>query len=95
MLGHHFGVSGVLADKVPYTFKATYSRQYGDYGIKDDFFATHPWQLSFAFECDLDKTLTSLPVSISFGAYCDVGELYKDSVGLTFRIGYSGSRKLM
>ena len=94
VLGHHFGVSGVLADKVPYTFKATYSRQYGDYRIKDDFFATHPWQLSFAFECDLDKALTGLPVSFSLGGYCDIGELYKDSVGLTLRVGYGGSRRI-
>lgn len=94
VLGHHFGLSGIIAGKIPYMFKATYSRQYGDYRIEDEFFAAKPRQLSFALECELDKELTGLPIAFSLGAYLDVGELYENSVGLTLRVGYGGSRLL-
>lgn len=45
-----------------------------------------------ALEADITKNATGLPVTFSAGLYGDVGKLYQNSVGLTFKVTYSGSR---
>ena len=85
--GHHLAISGMVARKVPYRFKATYTDNFGTYGKP---YAGVPWQLSLALEADATKQTTSLPVSFSVGVYGDVGKLYPNSVGLTLRISYDG-----
>jgi hypothetical protein len=85
--GHHLAISGMVARKVPYRFKATYTDNFGTYGKP---YAGVPWQLSLALEADATKQATSLPVSFSVGVYGDVGKLYPNSVGLTLRISYDG-----
>lgn len=89
---HHFGISG-NAWKVPYTFKATYSRNYGCYGqVESSFYTSKPWQLSLALEACVNNKVTRMPVDIHLGLYSDVGELYPDSFGLTLKFSYAGSR---
>ena len=85
--GHHLGMSGMVAAKVPYKFKATFTENFGTY-INP--FKTSLWQLSMALEAELTKSLTDLPVSFSFGIYGDIGRLYQNSAGLTFKISYKG-----
>ena len=85
--GHHLAISGMVARKVPYRFKATYTDNFGTYGKP---YAGVPWQLSLALEADATKQAISLPVSFSVGVYGDVGKLYPNSVGLTLRISYDG-----
>ena len=90
---YHVGVSGNALEGVPYTFKATYSSNWGRYNIKEDnFFYTKPWQLSLALELEFGKDITSLPLTFAVGAYGDVGELYQNSFGLTLRIIYKDSK---
>ena len=89
---HHFGVSGNVW-KLPYTFKATYSRNYGCYGqAESSFYTSKPWQLSLALEACVNNKVTRMPVDIHLGLYSDVGELYPDSFGLTLKFSYAGSR---
>ena len=86
---YHLGVGGNAFEGVPYTFKATYSSNWGKYNIKDDnIFKTKPWQLSLALELDFGKEITSLPMIVSVGAYGDIGQLYQNSFGLTLKIKY-------
>ena len=85
--GHHLAIGGVIARKVPYRFKATYTDNFGTYGKP---FAAVPWQLSLALEADATKQATLLPVAFSVGVYGDIGKLYPSSAGLTLRITYDG-----
>ena len=86
--GHHIALAGMVARKVPYRFKATFTENFGTYGVP---YPETPWQLSLALEADLAKRLTRLPVVFSLGIYGDVGRLYPDSVGLTLKVSYAGS----
>ena len=88
--GHHVGLSGMVARKVPYRFKATFTENYGTYGKP---LQGTPWQLSMALEADLTGKLTRLPVVFSIGAYGDVGQLYPSCAGLTFRVSYAGFKR--
>lgn len=85
--GHHLGLSGMIV-KVPYTFKATFTENFGRYANP---LPGTPWQLSMALETTLSGELTRLPVDFSIGAYADVGKLYQNSVGLVFKTSYRGS----
>lgn len=88
--GHHLALAGVVAQKVPYRFKATFTENFGTY------FKPLPstlWQLSMALEADITSQATSLPVTFSVGLYGDVGKMYQNSAGLTFRILYGGTRR--
>lgn len=90
---HHVGVAGNISG-VPYRFKGTYSRNYGCYGQgSDSFYNAVPWQLSLGLEACVSRKVTRLPVDIHIGAYSDLGQLYPDSYGLTFRVSYSGTWK--
>lgn len=90
---HHFGLKGVIC-KIPYRFRATYSSNWGRYVDKaDSFFANKPRQLSLALEAELTQQITKLPVRFAVGAYCDWGQLYQDSVGISLRIFYNDSHK--
>ena len=89
--GHHIGIAGLVARKVPYRFKATFTENFGTYAIP---LADVPWQLSLALEADITREFTSLPVSFSCGLYGDIGRLYPDTIGLTFRVSYSGHTRL-
>lgn len=92
---HHLGIRGVAFDKIPYGFRATFSKNYGKYHQeKSSPFAASPWQLSMALDLELGERLMDLPCSFAVGVYGDVGELYQDSVGLTLRVCYRGTRTL-
>lgn len=88
--GHHLAIGGMVARKVPYRFKATFTENFGTYFTP---YANTPWQLSLALEADATKEATSLPVAFSVGVYGDVGKLYPSSAGLTLRITYDGFRR--
>ena len=88
--GHHLAIGGMVARKVPYRFKATFTENFGTYFTP---YANTPWQLSLALEADATKEATSLPVAFSVGVYGDVGKLYPLSAGLTLRITYDGFRR--
>ena len=91
---HHLGVKG-LAWKLPYTFKATYSSNWGRYSDKGEgFFASRPKQLSLALEVELPEQVTNIPITLVVGAYGDMGKVYRNSAGLSLRIIYKGSRPL-
>lgn len=90
---HHFGLKGVAFEKLPYRFLSTYSRNFGKYHQGESSpFASTPWQLSLALELEFGRRLMNLPFSFVAGAYADLGQLYQDSIGLTLKIIYSGSR---
>jgi hypothetical protein len=78
---------------VPYIFRGTYTRNYGNYHQKESsFFASTPWQLSLGLELEFGREVTNLPLTLGVGAYGDFGQLYQDSVGLTLRFIYGDSR---
>lgn len=86
--GHHIGIRGNMFE-IPYTFKGTYTRNYGRYKQGDaSFFATTPWQLSLALEMELGKKMARLPLNLAIGLYGDIGEVYQDCAGLTLKISY-------
>ena len=88
--GHHLALAGVVAQKVPYRFKATFTENFGTYPNP---LPLIPWQLSMALETDITKHATRLPVTFSVGLYGDVGKLYQNSAGLTFRVLYGGTHR--
>lgn len=89
---HHFGVKG-MAGPVPYTFKATYSSNWGRYfDDEHGFFSTRPKQLSLALEVELGEQVTNIPLVFAIGAYGDFGKVYNDSAGISLRILYGGSK---
>jgi hypothetical protein len=88
--GHHLAICGIVARRVPYRFKVTYTDNFGTYFSP---YASVPWQLSLALEADATRQVTSLPVAFSVGLYGDIGKLYPSSAGLTFRITYNGFRR--
>ena len=91
---HHFGVKGMIA-KLPYMLKATYSSNWGRYSNdSESVFNDKPKQLSLAFEVELGKQVTNLPVTFAAGAYGDFGKLYQNSVGLSLRVFYN-TRKVL
>lgn len=91
---HHLGVKGVAWD-LPYSFKATYSSNWGRYYKKDEgFFASHPKQLSLALEVELSEQVTKIPVSFVVGAYGDLGKVYRNGAGLSLRVIYGGSHSM-
>lgn len=90
VVAHHIGIGGKFARRIPYRFKATYSRNYGQYSQRMDLFDSVPEQLSLALEVDFPRFSRKFPVSVSVGAYGDVGELYQDSFGLVLRLSYAG-----
>ena len=91
---HHIGVMGV-AWSVPYSFKATYSSNWGRYADQGKgFFASHPQQLSLALEVELSEQVTNIPLTFAIGAYGDFGKVYANSAGISLRILYGGFRTL-
>lgn len=84
--GYHLGVDGLIA-KVPYRFKATFTENFGTYRNP---FPSKLCQLSLALEASLTKDITTLPVVFTVGLYGDIGKLYQNTAGLTFRITYGG-----
>ena len=87
-------MKGVIAKKVPYALKATYTVNYGVYNQSvDSFFAARPRQFSAALEAVINDRIWKMPVDLTIGVYGDVGELYQDSVGLTVKVGYKGFRR--
>lgn len=89
--GCHLGLKGFVNRKIPYSFKATYTNNLGNYHQGDgSFFATRPWQLSLALEAGLGSKVWKLPFDLTLGVYGDVGELYQDSIGVTLKIDYRG-----
>lgn len=86
---HHIGLAGVAFD-IPYSFKATYSSNWGTYNVP---FKDKPKQLSLALEAELGKNVTKLPVNFAVGLYGDFGKLYQNSAGITLRVTYKDSRR--
>ena len=90
----HLGLGGNMLEGVPYKFKSTFSSNWGTYrNPKESLFNTRPWQLSLALELDLGRNITNLPMTLSVGAYGDIGKLYQNSFGLTLRIRYDDFRR--
>ena len=90
----HAGLKGNLAKGLPYSFKGTFSLNYGRYGQKNSsFFATRPWQLSLAFDLGLERLFRAAPVNLNIGLYGDIGQLYQNSAGLTLKLSYSDFRR--
>ena len=90
----HAGLKGNLADGLPYTFKGTYSVNYGIYGRQEsEVFENKPWQVSLAFEMGFKRFMRNLPVNLHLGIYGDVGRLYQNCAGLTLRFSYVGARR--
>ena len=93
--GHHIGLKGMVAQKVPYRFRGTFTQNFGVYHqSSESFFASTPWQLSLGLDAEIPTALSGLPVSFNLGLYGDIGKLYHNSVGVTVRITYGGSRNL-
>ena len=90
VIGYHLGLAGMVARKVPYRIKATFTENLGIYANP---LSSEPWQLSMMIEADLLKESFRLPVDLSIGVYGDIGRLYQDSAGLTLRISYDGFRR--
>ena len=87
---HHVGVKGNLGN-MPYGFKTTYSSNWGNFGMGgNSIYHSRPWQLSLAFELEFAEAITTLPMSLSVGAYGDFGQLYQNCFGLMLRISYFG-----
>ena len=88
---HHVGVKGNMGN-MPYGFKATYSSNWGNFGMAgNSIYHSRPWQLSLALELEFGRAVTNLPVSLSVGAYGDIGKLYQNCFGLTLKVSYSSS----
>lgn len=86
--GHHIGIRGIMSG-IPYTFKGTYTRNYGKYKQgNSSFFATAPWQLSLALELEIGERFNRLPVNLSTSIYGDIGQVYQNSAGLALKISY-------
>ena len=88
--GLHLGLKGMVASKVPYAMKITYTGNYGVYNQPaSSYFESKPWQLSLALEAGLGRDILNMPLDLSVGLYGDIGKLYRNSVGLTLKITYS------
>ncbi len=91
---HHVGIAGRLARKIPYRLKATYSKNFGIYPPQRmALFDSAPQQVSLALEVDFPRFSKKIPLSVSVGAYGDIGELYADNFGLTVRLSHAGKYK--
>lgn len=89
--GHHIGIGGVLCS-VPYSFKATYTSNWGRISNPEgSIFASRPKQLSLALEVELGEQVTNIPLTFAIGAYGDFGKVYRNSAGLSLRVLYGGS----
>ena len=84
--GHHLAVAGVIAHKVPYRFKSTFTENFGTYSRPLD---SRPWQLSLALEAD--KAFKDMTLSV--GVYGDVGKLYQNGAGLTLKFACHGQHR--
>ena len=90
----NLGLRGNLLEGVPYLFRSTYSSNWGQYyTVESPRWSSKPWQLSLAFEVEMGRNITNLPLNFTVGAYGDIGELYQNSFGLTLRIAYKDFRK--
>jgi hypothetical protein len=88
--GFHLGLKGLINRKVPYSFRATYTSNMGNYHQGESFFSTLPWQLSLALETGLGSKIWKSPFDLTFGLYGDIGKLYQDSIGVTLKLDYKG-----
>ena len=97
---HHLGIGGKLFRKYPYKLMLTYSDNYGIYvaPYTGESQYQKPWgtvketglkQISAAFTGQVDSVLKVAGLSVLYGFYADKGQLYKDSVGVTFGVRYS------
>lgn len=90
----NLGLRGNMLEGVPYTFRSTYSSNWGRYFAQEGtFFYTRPWQLSLGLELEFGREITNLPLDFGVGAYADLGKLYQNSFGLSLRISYKDSRR--
>lgn len=97
---HHLGIGGKLFRKYPYKLMLTYSDNYGTYydPYTGESQYQKPWgtvketglkQFSGAFMGQLDSVFKIAGLSVLYGFYADKGQLYQDSVGVTFGVRYS------
>ncbi len=93
--GHHIGLKGVIHKLIPYKFLATYTRNYGNYNQSETSpFADKPQQFSMALEFEFGPKLWGpLPLTCIVGAYGDIGDVYRDSVGVTLKFIYWGNHR--
>ena len=86
--------SGVVLMSVMFidTCAMPYSSNWGNFGMAgNSIYHSRPWQLSLALELEFGRAVTNLPVSLSVGAYGDIGKLYQNCFGLTLKVSYSSS----
>ncbi len=93
--GHHIGMKGVVLDLIPYRFLATYTENYGRYNQPESsVFEQKPKQFSLALEVEFGQRFwPGLPLRVIVGAYGDVGDLYRDSVGATLKVIWGNQRE--
>ena len=84
--GYHLALAGVIAHKVPYRFKSTFTENFGTYVNPFD---SKRWQLSLALEAD--KAFRDMTLSV--GVYGDVGKLYPNAAGLSLKLAYRGQHR--
>ena len=74
--------------------KATYTSNWGKFFVKEEsIYYNRPWQMSLAFEIQLGRKITDLPLNFCIGFYGDFGKLYSNCAGLTLRLTYADSWK--
>ncbi len=102
IIAHHLGATGELPFQMQYKLLYTFSRNYGE--VRDQIISqssdTGPVigvlrplgelkKVNHSFLLELKKRLNSVPqITLGAGIAMDFGELYKDRVGINFKIDY-------
>lgn len=82
VVAHYLGMMGYFLHKIPYTFRASYSMNYGLYSNP---LPDKPRQVSLGLEAGIPP-VKKLPFRIDLGLYGDFGELFPNNVGFTLKI---------
>ncbi len=102
IIAHHIGIKGVIDNNIDYTFKYTYSRNYGVFQdqIIEQVEPGNPivailrplnevLKLNHSFYLEVQKPLPSNEeILLGAAISTDIGELYSSSVGVGFSISY-------
>lgn len=89
----NFGMGGMIAHRLPYRMKITYSRQFGRYYLaKGSIYENEPRQVSGSFEVTMPRFRSHLAPQILLGFYADKGSLLPDAAGLTLTLQWNKQR---
>lgn len=101
---NHIGIGGKLWHRHPYRLMLTFSKNYGTYGkpYEGESQINKPWgsvdetglsQFSAAFNGSIDgifsETHCNSQLSLTYGIYCDRGEILPNNFGLSLGIRYT------